>query len=91
MVVDGNFNAVEVAASAFAERAGAPHAHPAAVAQLAVEGFDYPGARFAHDVSPGGQHPRIGSPSVGEVACVAAVTLRQRGPQPGERRGTSTT
>ena len=38
---------------------GAPHQHPAAVAQLAVEGFDHAGAGFAHHVGRRGQHLRV--------------------------------
>ena len=85
MVIDGNFDAVVVASSAFAERAGAPQEHPTAVAQLAVERFDHLRARFVHDVGMGRQHLRVGSQGVSKVARVAAVAAGQRVSEPGER------
>ena len=66
MLVDGNFKAVVVAGSAFAERPGTPHEHAAAVAQLAVEGLDHARASLADVVRSGWQHLRVGPPGVGK-------------------------
>ena len=87
MLVDGNFDAVVVAGSAFAERAGAAHKYAAAVAQFAVEGLDYARTGLANMVSRRWQHLRVGAPSVGKVVRVAAVAAGQRPPEPLQPRG----
>ena len=81
MLVNGNFDSPLVAEAAFAERARTPHEHTAAVAQLAVEGFDDAGAGFADDVGSGRQYLPVGPPLVGKVARVPVVATRQCGPQ----------
>ena len=70
MLVNGNFDSPLVADAAFAERARTPHEHTAAVAQLAVEGFDDAGAGLADDVGSYRQYLPLGPPLVGEVARV---------------------
>ena len=81
MLVNGNFDSPLVADAAFAERARTPHEHTAAVAQLAVEGFDDAGTGFADDVGSGRQYLPVGPPLVGKVARVPVVATRQCGPQ----------
>ena len=78
MLVNGNFDSPLVADAAFAERARTPHEHTAAVAQLAIEGFDEAGAGFADDVGSGRQYLPVGPPLVGKVARVPVVATSVR-------------
>lgn len=73
MLVNGNFDAVIMADSAFAERAGTSHQHAASMRQFAVEGFHDTGTCFAHCVGSAREHLRVRAPRVGEIAGVAAV------------------
>lgn len=81
MVVNGNFEAVVVAAAALTKGPGASHQHATAMPQFAVERLDHSRTGFANDMGPGGQYLRVGAPSVGKVTRVSSVAFGQRLPR----------
>jgi hypothetical protein len=89
MLVDVDFDADVMTCAALAKRAGTPHQHATAVVQLVVERLDHVRTALAHAVRGGRRYLRVGAPSIGKVARVAAVAAGQRIPEPGERGRTA--